>query len=93
MEELFWFLVPGGFFDIWYLGADVALVARMSLLACALTRPPVASLGEGADLRAEAGVALQAAPLPLPAVDRLVPLLAVRPQRLPRLRVGLVRLD
>ena len=50
MEELFWFLVPGGFFDIWYLGADVALVARVSLLAGALTRPPVASLGEGADL-------------------------------------------
>ena len=92
MEELFWFL-PGGFFDIWYLGADVALVARVSLFACALTRPPVASLGEGADLRAEAGVALQAAPLPLPAVDCLVPLLVVRPQRLPRLRVGLVRLD
>ena len=52
-----------------HLRADVALVARMSLLAGALTGPSVTSLGQGADLGAEAGVALQTAPLPLVAVD------------------------
>ena len=33
-----------------HLRADVTLVARMSLLAGALARPPVARLGQGADL-------------------------------------------
>ena len=74
-----------------YLGADVALVPGVPLLAGALARPPVASLGQGADLGAEAWVALQAPPLSLTAVDRLVPLLSVRPQWLaPRLSICLV---